>query len=419
MAASHFSLETLLAPVGVETFFRDYWEKRPLVLPRNDPGYYAGLLSRADLEHVIAFTRPKFVDGGAFAAEPPRAATVVQGWLADRQLHDGARYPGIAELERVYARGKTVVIMTMQQRWMPVAALCRGLEALFHCPVHANMYLTPEKAQGFAAHFDPHEVLVLQLEGSKQWRLYDCARTFPLVDERFDVARDKLGEPREVFLEPGDLLYIPRGFVHEAFTQEGASLHLTVGINVYRWADLLHEAVDAVARRDERFRGSLPPGAFRGPGLPADLRARFQGLAEALAQNATAEEAFRRLGDQFFSQLPLLPDGHFTAPEDEETLDLDTVLERSPGAVCRVWQEGGWVVIEFPGGQVGGPAKIASALRYAAETARFSVRDLPDDLSPDAKLVLARRLLRERLLHVARRPPAVIPAQACAGGTGD
>lgn len=418
MAVNEFSLERLLAPVGVETFFRDYWEKQPLLLSRNEPGYFAGLLSRSDVEHVIAFTRPKFVDGGAFSLETPRASTVVQGWLADRQVHDGARYPGIAELQRVYAQGKTVVIMTMQQRWMPVATLCRGLEALFHCPVHANMYLTPEKAQGFAAHFDPHEVLVLQLEGSKHWRLYDRARAFPLMDERFDMSRDKIGQPREVFLEPGDLLYIPRGFVHEAFTQEGASLHLTVGINVYRWADLLHEAVDAVARRDERFRGSLPPGAFRGPGAPADLRERFRELAQALAQTASAEEAFRRLGDQFFAQLPVLPDSHFTPPE-EETLDLDTVLERSPGAVCRVWHEGGWVALEFPGGQLGGPAKIASALRYVAETLRFSIRDLPDDLSPDAKLVLARRLLRERLLMVARRMPDAIPAEVCAGGAGD
>ena len=69
--------------------------------------------------------------------------------------------------------------------------------------------------------------------------------------------------------------------------------------------------------------------------------------------------------------------------------------------ICRVVSQGGWVSLEYPGGQVGGPLKIASALRYAAETDRFPVRDLPDDLSGDAKLVLARRLVSERLFRVA------------------
>src|SRR5215469_8498820 len=99
--------------------------------------------------------------------------------------------------------------MTMQHRWPPAAALCRSLEAVFHCPVHANMYLTPEGAQGFDAHFDTHEVFVLQLEGSKQWRLYGEPRALPLVDERFNIPRDQLGPVREVELSAGDLLYIP------------------------------------------------------------------------------------------------------------------------------------------------------------------------------------------------------------------
>jgi ribosomal protein L16 Arg81 hydroxylase len=401
MARNGLSLEGLLAPIGVESFFRDYWEKAPLLLSRDNPNAYAGLLSMADVEHVIAFTRPKFVDTAAVAAGAPRATTVVQGWLADRQLHDEARYPGIDELQRVYAQGKTVVIMTVQQRWMPVAALCRSLEAVFHCPAHANLYLTPKGAQGFAPHFDPHEVFVLQLEGMKHWRIYQSARKFPLVDERFDVARDRLPEPREVRLEPGDLLYLPRGFVHEAFTAETASLHLTVGINVYRWADLLHEAIDAVARREEDLRASLPPGAFRGPGPPDDLRERFHELAEAFARLSSPEEAFRLLGDRFFGQLPVLPGAHFVSDEGAEAPDLETVLERSPGVVGRVIQEGGWVVLVFPGGQVGGPLKIASALRFVAAAARFRVRDLPGDLSDKSKCVLARRLLRERLVRVA------------------
>lgn len=403
MADADLDLRKLLAPVELEVFLRDYWEKQPLHLSPKEPGRYGFILNSSNVDTIIAFTRPKFADAAAFKPETPRQSSFVQGWLADRQSPESSSFPGIAELQAVYARGKTVVIMTMQQRWLPIALLCRKLESFFHCPVHANLYLTPAGAQGFDAHFDTHEVLVLQLEGQKHWRLFGPGRKLPLVDERLTTPREELGPVREVCLEAGDLLYLPRGHVHEAFTSEDASMHLTVGINVFRWADLLHETVDCLARRDERFRESLPPGLLGGGEAPADVIEHFRELLGRLMGAARAEDAMRRMGDMFFGQMPLLPDGRFAAGAQEEAIDLDSVLEKSPGSVCRVVREGSWVVLSFPGGQVGGPLKIASALRFVAATDRFVVREMPDDLGGEAKLVLARRLLRERLLTVAQR----------------
>lgn len=402
MGEADFDLRKLLAPVEPEMFLRDYWEKQPLHLARKEPGHFGALFSSADVDTVIAFTRPKFVDAGAFKPEVPRQQSFVQGWLAERNVPESTSFPGIEELKAVYARGKTVVIMTMQQRWPPIALLCRKLESFFHCPVHANLYLTPAGAQGFDAHFDTHEVLVLQLQGHKHWRLHGPMRKLPLVGERTSVSREQLGPVREICLEPGDVLYVPRGHVHEAFTSQCASMHLTVGINVFRWSDLMHEAVEAVARREERFRQSLPPSLLGGGGPSADVVECFRELLGVLRDTAGAEESLRRLSDAFFDQMAVLPNFHFAAGPQEQSIDLDTVLEKSPGAVCRVVQEESWVVLSFPGGQVGGPGKIASALRFVAATDRFAVRELPDSLGGEAKLVLARRLLRERLLTVAQ-----------------
>src|SRR5207253_2896853 len=116
-------------------------------------------------------------------------------------------------------------------------------EGVFHCPVHGNLYLTPAQSQGFDAHFDAHEVFALQLDGVKHWRLYGLAAVLPLACEKANVPRSSLGPPQEVRLEAGDLLYIPRGHAHEAFTSDQPSLHLTIGINVYRWSDLLQHAL--------------------------------------------------------------------------------------------------------------------------------------------------------------------------------
>jgi ribosomal protein L16 Arg81 hydroxylase len=394
-------LKHLLSPIPVESFFRDTWENEPLVVRRDDRKHYAGLLALEDIDQIIAFSRPKFGDQGAFQNPVSSRPTYVRGTL-DPPSHAFAENPGIAEIRQVFDDGKSIVIMALQHRWQAVAALCRNLEAVFHCPVHANMYLTPAGSQGFAAHFDTHEVFILQLQGTKHWRLYGAAEELPLVSENVGIPKRPLGPSQEVCLEAGDFLYIPRGHVHEAFTTDSLSLHLTVGINVYRWADLLRHAVAAASRLDVRFRRALPGGAL--PGDQAALKKEFANLLALLADESTAEHVFERalrsLGDQFFGQLHTLPANHFSSPSSLEAINLDTVLERPAATFCRVIEDEMGVAIEFPGSRVGGPHRVVSALRFVAGNSRFAVRALPDDLNADAKIVLMRRLVREGLLTI-------------------
>jgi ribosomal protein L16 Arg81 hydroxylase len=200
----------------------------------------------------------------------------------------------------------------------------------------------------------------------------------------------------------GDLLYIPRGHVHEAFTSDCTSLHLTVGVNAYRWVDLLHHAVASASRNDLRFRKSIPGGAL--PSGQSELKRHFRELLKSLIDDSSVDALFDRalqsLGDQFFEQLQMLPGSQFAAQADADRLNSETVLEKRPlQAVCRVVDlENGGVAIEFPGNRVEGPHRIAAALRFIAGATRFAVRELPGELNAEARLVLARRLIREGLL---------------------
>lgn len=401
MPATSLQLEDLLSPTTVEFFFRDTWETEPLAIHRNDVSHYRGLCSLCDLEAVVAYGQPGFADCTMFGPVAPRQTTYVRGVLNPVPVTQ-PEPPSVADLRQVYEQGKTVVMMGLQHRWPPVGELCRNLQAVFHCPVHANLYLTPPGSQGFAAHFDTHEVFVLQLEGKKHWRLFGAAEELPLADDNFPLTRKPAKPLEEITLDAGDLLYIPRGHVHEATTADASSLHLTVGVNVYRWADLLRHALAHLSRRDVSFRRSIPGGAL--PDEVRELRAEFAGLLQRLAVLATSEGIFERatdsLAEQFMSQLKMLPCGQFSGRDTWERLGLDTIVERDVLAICRVVQGEEGVAIVFPGNQVAGPHRIAPALRFIAETKRFCARDLPGDLTENARLVLVRRLAREGLLRI-------------------
>ena len=154
------------------------------------------------------------------------------------------------------------------QRWSDkLWALLSNLENFWQSPTGCNAYWTPANSQGFAPHWDDIDAFVLQIEGRKRWRLYptrDVSEKFP----RFSSAefskeeRKRLEESKyvEIILEPGDLMYMPRGTIHEAFCiandddEEGkgddeASLHLTISVNQRNtFADILeHVFSDALA----------------------------------------------------------------------------------------------------------------------------------------------------------------------------
>ncbi|HTX03654.1 MAG TPA: cupin domain-containing protein, partial [Candidatus Acidoferrales bacterium] len=78
---------------------------------------------------------------------------------------------------------------------------------------------------------------------------------------------------REVTLNPGDTLYVPHGFPHEAMTAEGKSLHVTLAMCPLRVIDLLEAMIDFAAVTDVELRRALPPGWHESKDFPARFAA--------------------------------------------------------------------------------------------------------------------------------------------------
>ncbi|KAI5415133.1 hypothetical protein KIW84_040550 [Lathyrus oleraceus] len=163
----------------------------------------------------------------------------------------------VLKCEQAYKEGYTVALRGLEFRYPSIAAIADTLALMFGQPsVGANLYLTPPNSQGLARHFDDHCVFVCQIFGSKKWTVY--SRPGQLLPRLYgnlcgsDVDCTKAGRS-EFFLREGDVLYIPRGFPHEACTNYGVndgspgfSLHLTLSIEVeppFEWEGVVHFAL--------------------------------------------------------------------------------------------------------------------------------------------------------------------------------
>lgn len=158
--------------------------------------------------------------------------------------------------------GATLSLTRLHETDAAVSKLATALQKELGEAIQANLYLSQADEQGFKAHYDPHDVFVLQLEGKKRWCIYEN----PERDVLFRQKHHATSQPREIFLEtticPGDALYVPRGWWHEATSVDGMSMHITVGILARTGIDFLSWAVNEL-REDAFCRRSFPLVAAR------------------------------------------------------------------------------------------------------------------------------------------------------------
>ena len=395
-----FSLADLLGPVSPGEFFSAYWEQRPLAVRRGRPDYYDSVLTLGDVDRLLFSHEQRYPAvrlakvGAKFA---PATFTEDIPW-------GGSTFNGVVEADRLlaeYRAGATIVVDALHRTWKPLTLLCKNLEVELNHPTQVNIYLTPANAQGFGQHYDTHDAFLLQIAGRKHWRIYESALHLPLASQPWDPERYPVGELiEEIDFQPGDLIYMPRGFVHEGMTSDSHSLHVTLGIGAYTWIDVLAEALNR-CRRDPRFRESLPVGFNRLDGAGPAMQAKLEELARALAEAGTAEELFAQLDERFVNSRRPVLEGQIASAGRLEALSLATVMRRPAHIVYRVDANDEAVRLRFHGKQLSFPAFVEPAVRHVADHAEFRIGDLPDVLDDQSKLVFSRRLAAEGFLWPA------------------
>lgn len=254
----------MIAPFDVDDFFKNIWEKKPLHISRAKPGYYKEIITTPIIDDMlrnehIQFTKnidiTSYVDGKRETHNPEGRAHPHTVW-------------------DYYSNGCSVRLLNPQTYIPKLHLLNATMQEFFNSFVGANAYLTPPDSQGFAPHYDDIEAFILQTEGKKHWRIYK-----PLNDEEElprlsskNYEQHEIGEPiLEVTLQAGDLLYFPRGYIHQGVTVEVEhSLHLTISMyQKHSWADLFEKLIPAAVQLAIRENKDLRRG------LPFDLYDHF------------------------------------------------------------------------------------------------------------------------------------------------
>jgi hypothetical protein len=373
-----------------EVFLDGTWGARAAVHPGVEPEGFQDLLTLDDVDRILTTTSlrtPSFrlVKAGE---QIPESSYTRAGRTGSKPVSGMADPARIAEL---FDDGATIVLQGLHRNWEPVAAFTRALELQLGHPCQVNAYITPPGSQGLALHADPHDVFVLQAFGRKHWEVHVAPG-------------ERTRDPLDADLGPGDCIYMPMGTPHAATTGDGLSGHLTVGVHVVRWSDVLADVWRSLTE-DPTYEEAIPVGWTAGRARFADLlRQRLAALGTVL-NDIDADAVTEARIQRFLSTRAQLLRGVLVQGQALDAIRDDTVLTVRPGAVCELRRDGDRLTVLLGDRRLDMPGWLEPAMRVVGSSDRFAVRDLtPSIVDAESRLVLVRRLTREGLLLAEAAP---------------
>jgi len=286
--------DSLLAPIDRETFFRDYFGKKHLHV-KGTPERTVAIMTLAGMNTMMSMTSvwtPQtlklVIDRNPVPVPEYCARTLALG------AEGSALRPDPDLVQNWIGRGASVVLNDIDALAPGVRQLANELQDTTGGRSQANLYFSMSQHQAFGPHCDVHEVFAVHCNGEKEWNIYESREDTPINHPSFqfgDQERERrAGKVAEkVLMQPGDLLYLPRGLYHDALASENGALHIAFGVTLPKPLDLLGIIWEA-AVQDPEMRADLPHKAD-GAALGKVLKQMGRKVGEILSSEAARRSA--------------------------------------------------------------------------------------------------------------------------------
>jgi ribosomal protein L16 Arg81 hydroxylase len=255
------TLADLLAPITPEQFFAEYYDRQPLHVSGGAAKFasvlsWRGINRLLDQTHIWSSQSLKLVMDGT--PIPP------EQFCNRATSRDGGavQQPDAARVAHWVKQGASIVMNDVDSLTPGLAAVSDALEGAGLGKAQANVYISWQSHKAFPTHFDTHDVWAVQVEGEKTWNIWEGRAEWPIAHPVFNFPKEHHERARgklrgAVTLKAGDLLYLPRGWYHDALAEAPSSVHIAYGVHAPLGMDLVNILLERVLY-DAEFRKPLP-----------------------------------------------------------------------------------------------------------------------------------------------------------------
>lgn len=390
------TLEKLLSPTPYDRFFEEFVGRRPLHVHEGDSNARAKMIGDDPGATILAAydtLAPTVTCHSGSATQPPPVA---------RRVADAAEFESL--IRAFHKVGYTVRIPEVTSLSEELRRLCRALEVVFENPASPGIFWSAAGANA-PVHHDEVDLIIIQLTGKKRWFISSDPPTLPNMWKVAGEGAPPLEAHSVLDVEPGDVLYLPRGTAHTVQSTT-ESIHLSIGFLPVTVREAMCAAADYLSELERELRAgatgradALSRGADAGE-VAARVRKGLENLLARCQSDDFVNQALQRRRARMIEDLPKIRSnarGNGAAAK----IGPDTRVRHHPLAFAHVLASGQVADFRQPGERILVHRGAETALRYIVETPEFRVSQIPGDLSDEVRIALVSRLLASNFLEVA------------------
>jgi 50S ribosomal protein L16 3-hydroxylase len=207
----------LLGGISISTFFREYWQKKPLLIRAAIPGFKP-LLPR---ESLFSLAKKEEVE-----------SRLITGCDEAWSLQHGP----FSSLPSLQQKAWTLLVQGVNLHHRAVDELLNQFRFVPDTRLDDVMISFATEGGGVGPHVDSYDVFLLQAKGRRRWRI-SAQKDLSLVEGVPLKILAHFEPEQEWVLEPGDMLYLPPQYAHEGVAM-GECMTYSVGFRSATYQEL-------------------------------------------------------------------------------------------------------------------------------------------------------------------------------------
>lgn len=231
-------LEQLIAPITVDDFFENYWDKKHLHIRRNDADYFKNILSVEEINRYLEHSNHYFptielINKGRTPASLFSKERMSRGYYKGRKINK-------KKIQELFEEGHSILINQYSDNTSNLYKSINDLKAFFEAKIVDYLIISNAKLDAFSIHHDIEQVFAFQISGEKEWSIYD----YLTKNIRTNEIEGCLNPPPSdvILMKPGDFIYVPSCLRHSTKTiSNEPSMSMSIAINQFYGTELLNE----------------------------------------------------------------------------------------------------------------------------------------------------------------------------------
>jgi len=238
-------LQSLIDPLTKAEFLTLLRERKLIFLPGSGSRRFETLLNWGALNHLL--------DGATFPLEHLRVLRESTEIPTNLYVKQGRLV--FATLSNLLDQGVSLIFNQLDKHVPALRVLCKDIARDTSEQITAGAIVTSGRGGALKRHYDPEDLIILQIAGTKRWQVFGPAVNNPV--QGVTVELPPQGPP--VFdhvLQPGDFLFLPAGQWHQCENGSNRSLHVGIFFEPPSGRDMMTMLASQLLS-DERFRRPL------------------------------------------------------------------------------------------------------------------------------------------------------------------